>query len=83
MWDITITPSWNLAFSLLAVDPHGITLFLASQQVHVGDPHWLMHAPSISGWVIALIPFVTTHPNDLILSAFCSLKPDFPRGHPS
>jgi cystathionine beta-lyase family protein involved in aluminum resistance len=32
----------------------------------------LVHAPTISGWAMALIPFVTTHPNDTILSAFGS-----------
>jgi len=48
--------------SVLAGDPHGITPFLASQQVPAGDPYGLVHAPTISGWAMALIPFVTIHP---------------------
>jgi hypothetical protein len=31
-----------------------------------------VHAPPISGWVMALIPFVMTTPNDTILSTFGS-----------
>jgi hypothetical protein len=48
--------------SVPASDPHGITQFLAAQQVPANDTHGLMHAPPISGCAMALIPFVTTHP---------------------
>jgi len=43
-------------------DPHGIPQFLESQRVPAGDPHGLVHVPPISGWTMALIPDVTTHP---------------------
>jgi hypothetical protein len=48
--------------SVPADDRHGITPFLASEQVPASDPHGLVHGPPISGWEMALIPFVTTHP---------------------
>jgi len=69
--------------SVPAGDPHGITPFLASQQVPAGNHHGLVHAPPISGWGMALIPFVMPTPNDAILSAFGSPEPVFPGGHPS
>jgi len=52
------------------VERHNHPLFGPS--VPAGVPHWLVHAPTISGWAMDLIPFVTTHPNDTILSAFGS-----------
>jgi hypothetical protein len=30
--------------------------------VPAGNPLGLVHAPTISGWAMALIPFVTIHP---------------------
>jgi hypothetical protein len=38
--------------------------------VTYGNPHWHVHTLSISSWAMTLIPFVTTHHNDIILSAF-------------
>jgi hypothetical protein len=64
-------------------DPHRITPFLTSQGVPDGDHHGLVHAPLISGWAMNLIPFVTTHPHNTILSTFGSLKIDFIGGHQS
>jgi hypothetical protein len=48
--------------SVPASDPHGITPFLESQQVPASDSYGLVYGPPISGWEMALIPFVTTHP---------------------
>jgi hypothetical protein len=45
-------------------DPHGISLFLVSQQVPASNLHGLVHVPPISGWAMALIPFLIPHPND-------------------
>jgi hypothetical protein len=47
--------------SVLAGDPHGITQFLASQRMPASDPYGLVHTLPISGWAMALIPFVTTN----------------------
>jgi hypothetical protein len=63
-----------LGSSIPAGDPHGISPFLASQRVPTGYPHGLVHTPSSQAWQWLLIPFVTTHPNDTILSAFGSLS---------
>ena len=41
-----------------------------SQRASASDLHGLVHAPPISGWAMALIPFVTPHPND---SQYCPL----------
>jgi hypothetical protein len=55
----------------------------SSQRVFASDLHGLVHALPISGWAMALIPFVTFHPNDTqYCSSFGSPKPDFPGGHP-
>jgi hypothetical protein len=35
-----------------------------SQRASTSDLHGLVHASLISGWVMALIPFVTSYPND-------------------
>jgi len=48
--------------SVPAGDPHGITQFLASQQVPTGDLHGLIYGPPISGWEMALIPFCNNPP---------------------
>jgi hypothetical protein len=41
-----------------------------SQRVFASDLHGLVHASPISGWTMALIPFVTPHPND---TQYCPL----------
>ena len=35
-----------------------------SQRASTSDLHGLVHAPPILGWAMALIPFLTPHPND-------------------
>jgi hypothetical protein len=69
--------------SVPAGDPHGINPFLASQRVPISGPHRLVHAPPISSWAMALIKFVTTHPQRHNIVRFWLPKLDFPRGHPS
>jgi hypothetical protein len=56
--------------SVPAGDPHGISPFLASQRAPASDLHGLVHVSRISGWAMALIPFVTSHPND---TQYCPL----------
>jgi hypothetical protein len=56
--------------SVPACDPHEITPFLVSQRVPAGIPHRLVHAPTISGWTMVLIPFVMTHPP---MTQYCPL----------
>ena len=41
-----------------------------SQRASASDLHGLVHAPPISGWAMALIPFVTPHPN---VTQYCPL----------
>jgi hypothetical protein len=53
-----------LGLSVPANDPHGISPFLASQRAPASNLHGLVHISPISGWAMALIPFVTPHPND-------------------
>ena len=50
--------------SVPAGNPHGISPFLASQRMPASDLYGLVHAPPILDWAIALIPFVTPHPNN-------------------
>jgi hypothetical protein len=50
--------------SVPAGDPYGISPFLASKRAPTSDLHGLVHVPPISGWTMALIPFVTPHPKD-------------------
>ncbi|GLT64463.1 hypothetical protein SLA2020_369550 [Shorea laevis] len=52
---------------------------LLGPNVLAGNSHGLVHAPPISDWAIALIPYVTAHHTyDTILSAFGFPEPDFP-----
>jgi hypothetical protein len=55
---------------------------LLGPSVPAGDPHRLVHAPTNSGKAMALIPFVTTHPQWHNIVRFWLPKLDFPRGHP-
>jgi hypothetical protein len=65
MGDVTITPF--LGPSDPASDSHGIPPpFLVSLRVPAGDYHGPIHALPISSLAIALILFITTHPNNTI-----------------
>jgi len=68
--------------SVPAGDPHGITPFLASQGVPADNPHGLVYTPTISGWAIALIPFVTTHPQWHNIICFWLPRTRLPRRSP-
>jgi len=70
MWDVTITPSWYPEFPLATLmrSPYS----WCPSKCPLVTLMALCTLPPISGWAMALIPFATTHPNDIILSAFSS-----------
>jgi hypothetical protein len=80
MWDVTNYPP--MGPRVPAGDPYEITTFLASQRVLAGDPHGIVHAPSILGWAMALIPFVTTNSQKHNIVRFLLPQTRLPRWSP-